>query len=34
MATGRGDGEMKDKIQRPDSNVKVIRKKGEKQTIL
>jgi len=27
----RGDGEMENKIQRPDSKVKVIRKKGENQ---
>ncbi len=31
MVIERGDGEMENKIQRPDSKVKVIRKKGEHQ---
>jgi hypothetical protein len=31
MVIERGDGEMKNKMQRPDSKVKVIRKKEEKQ---
>lgn len=31
MVIERGDGEMKNKIQQPESKVKVIRKKEEKQ---